>query len=499
MKENVSALKKFIGQSSIYMVGGLIARMSAFITLPILTRTFSKSEYGLMSIIMLTVSLLAAISKFGMQHSTVRFYDEFRLGKRQEGFPTYYSTIFWGTVIVAVIIAGLFIAATWFFPFIFREKVPLSLFLIIGGLTVSEAMRSRVNNFLRVEQRTKLFVIMGIVLNYGRVMLGLLFLFAVARNIESFFAGELVVGLVITPLLAVMLFGGDKLRPTEFSYPFFKENVSYGYPMIGFEMSSLMMKFADRYLVQIFLGAAALGLYSVTGNLAMAVSEGVFAAIWLTVSPMFMQIWSEHGDEKTREFLSKVIKLLSLLCIPMIFGIAAISTDVVKVLASSKFVEAAPTLPYLVAGAVLWGFCPIVGAGLYIHKKTKKLNNMALIGTIFNFAINLFVIPRWGIMGAAITTLITYVIVIFLIFKASSLYLKVGIDPAASVHFIFASLCMYLVLVTVPLGISLVNLILKVIGGAVIYCGLVFLMNTEIRNLGKKTLQTVLKPLGFAI
>jgi len=491
VQESASVFRKFIGQSGIYTVGGIIGRMSAFITLPILTRAFSRDQYGLLSIVSLTVFLLGAVAKLGMQHSAVRFYDEFRLKRRNGGLGAFYSTLFWGSLAVAIVVAAVFAGAARFVPFIFNEKVPYSLFLIIGGLAIAEAMRARTNNFFRIEQKAHLFMFLTIVDYYGKMIVGLLFLFFIAKSIQSFLFGTLIFSLFVIPVFAVGSLGRESLRPSHFSLSFLKENAVYGYPLVGFELSSILIKLSDRYLVQIFLGAAALGLYSVGGNLAMSVSEGLFTPIWLAVSPMFMRIWSEHGDDKTQEFLSNVIKILALVSLPMVFGLAAVSRDVVVVLASAKYAEAASSIPYLMAGAVLWGFCPILGAGLHIHKKTKQLNNLTLIGAVFNVCINLVVIPRWGILGAAVTTLITYILVVLLIVRVSFRYLRLRIDAVAMAHFVFASLCMYVLLIAAPLNVSLLNLVLKITGGAVIYCAVLLIINQEMRKYGAKTLHMI--------
>lgn len=467
--------------------------MSGSISLPILTRIFSTSEYGLLALISLNMFFLIAIAKFGMQHSAVRFFDEFRLKKRNVSFYVYYSTLFWGSFIIAVIVTGLFIMGSYIFYSSLFKGWPDSLFWIIGGLVITEALFIRIENFLRIEQKAKLFVLLGIVHKYGKIVAGLIFLFFLSRSVQGFLMGTLFLNIIVLLVVTPLFFGKEKLRLVHFSRSFLKENIIYGYPMIGFELSSLMMKFADRYLIQMFIGASAVGLYSAAGNLSMEVSSVIFSSVWLAVSPIFMQIWNEQGDRKTQEFLSKVIKFLALISIPMIFGLTAISKDVIVVFATTKFQEAAATIPFLIAGAVLWGFCPITAAGLFIHKKTKILNLIVLVGTAVNIVLNLIMIPQWDIIGAAVATFITYVIVFILTIRVSFRYLKINIELVPIAQFIFAALCMYFILIVMPLNITLGNLILKIAVGAVSYGLLLFLLGKEVREMSGKILPILLK------
>jgi O-antigen/teichoic acid export membrane protein len=487
-------LKKFVGQSSIYMVGSAVGMMSSFISFPILTRIFSTSEYGIFSLVSFTMYLGLAIAKFGMQHSAVRFYDEFRLNKRGMGLPVYYSTLFWGPFGIALIVALLLMMCSPIFSkFIF--KTGYSLFWIMGGLIITEALFIRIMNFLRIEQRPKPFVLVGLLQGYGQIGFGIFFVIFVSKTVEGFLMGNLLLNLTMLLVVIPLYLGKENLRLGHFSFSFIKENIMYGYPLIGFELSSVMMKLADRYIIQILMGASAVGIYSAAGNLTMGIANGIFSSAWLAVSPIFMRIWSEQGDKRTQEFLNRVIKFLTLISIPIIFGLAAISEGLLTVFATTKFSEGAATIPFLIGGTVLWGFCPFFGAGLLIHKETKLLNRIVLVGTAFNIALTLVMVPKWGIMGAAVATFVTFVMVIIFTIRVSFRYLKIDIDLFSTGHSIVASLCMYMLVDAVPIKNSLIGLILKIAVGIICYCLLLNLLNKEVREVGGRILRFLLKSL----
>jgi len=476
------------------MIGRMLGKMSALVTLPILTRMLTRSDYGMLIIITLVMYVLSACSKFGMQHSAVRFYDEFRLGRRKEGIETYYNTLFWGSFIFSVLVALIFVAITHYIPTLLGQNISINIFYIIACLSIAESMNVRISNFLRIEQRVKSFVLIGLLSNYGRIATGLAFIILIKPTVEMFFLGSLLFSFITLPILSLSLFGMEKISFRGFSFSFLKENMAFGYPLIGFEISSLLMKLSDRFIIQIVIGAMAVGLYSVAGNLAMGVSEGIFASVWMAISPVFMQIWSEQGEEDTKQFLSSVLRLLIFISLPMVFGLSAISHDVIVVMASDKYAEAAYALPFLIAGAAVWGITPVLASGLHIYKKTKKMNYIVMVGTGANIAMNLIAVPVWGIMGAAVATLITYCLVILLVKRASFRYLSIPIDITSSLHFLLVSACMYVLLILLPLEPSILNLSLKVGIGAFFYSAVILAINQHIRKYAANALQSVLKP-----
>ena len=178
----------------------------------------------------------------------------------------------------------------------------------------------------------------------------------------------------------------------------------------------------------------------------------------------------------------------------MVFGLSAIAHDVIVVLASDKYAEAAYALPFLIAGAAVWGITPVLASGLHIHKKTKKMNYIVMVGTGANIILNIITVPIWGIMGAAVSTLVTYCVVIVLVRRVSFRYLSIPIDFMSAFHFFGVSVCMYILLVLLPLEPSILNLLLKVCIGAFFYSVVILIINQHIRKYATNAIHSIFKP-----
>src|SRR5687767_13246022 len=107
---------KLFAHTSAYTVGSLLTTMAGLISFPIFTRIFSVDEYGLMSFISATLLFLVGFAKLGMQHSTVRFHGDTRVGDLEVTPTTYYSTVLLSMAVSAVIAAAALAIGTLLIP-----------------------------------------------------------------------------------------------------------------------------------------------------------------------------------------------------------------------------------------------------------------------------------------------------------------------------------------------------------------------------------------------
>ena len=71
---------------------------------------------------------------------------------------------------------------------------------------------------------------------------------------------------------------------------------------------------------------------------------------------------------------------------------------------------------------------PILTFGMVLHKKTTHIMFIVTVGTLINFVLNLALIPKFGMMGAAVNSIITYLIINFLSYKISQKYFYISFD-----------------------------------------------------------------------
>ena len=467
--------------------------VSGFISLPILTRIFSKSEYGIFSLVSITLWIALALTKAGMQESAVRFYGEFKEKKRPENISTFYTTLFGSALIFSLIFAIVWWITAHFFLSSVIDPEMRNLVGIISLLMISGSLYMREVNFLRAEQRTKILNSILVFHRYFTMILGLAFVLWIRRSLHSYYSGYLISEMSIAVLLALVLFKQSKLKPAGFSLVFLKECLFFGAPFIGLELATFLIKSADRYIIQVFLGTEAVGVYSVGSNLCLYLRDALMFPLAFAITPLYMELWMKKGKEATISFISKVYYIMIMIAVPVVTGFVALSKQVIIVLASTKYIEASHIIPFIIFGAIIWGFFPLYTAGLYIQKQTKKITVVVFIAVIFNCVLNILLIPALHIMGAALATLITYILLTIALVAISNKYLKFKINLPSISKVILSSCIMFVIVIRIPFESSVLGIIIKIIAGALTYSFCLIFLDKNIRLLVKNQLVKIQK------
>jgi O-antigen/teichoic acid export membrane protein len=172
----------------------------------------------------------------------------------------------------------------------------------------------------------------------------------------------------------------------------------------------------------------------------------------------------------------------------VIAGLAAVGSELLPALASEKYASASAILPWVIAGMVVDGTNPMLGAGLFIHRKTTAIMAITLSCALLNLGLNLILVPRIGIQGAAVATLVSYAATSLLLAAAGRRLLPIALPLLTLLRAGLASLAMYGAVVYVQVGARLVTVGVRMVLGATVYAGIMGLIDPDVRNLVKKAL-----------
>ena len=228
------------------------------------------------------------------------------------------------------------------------------------------------------------------------------------------------------------------------------------------------MSNADKYIIVALYGETVLGLYSVGYTLASYIGNMIMFSLAYAIIPIYVEIYEKDGKEKTEEFLKKIMHYLIIAIIPMVLGYFAVAKELFITLASEKYSSAATFSPIILIGSFLLAMNSVLNAGLYLQKKTMTMLLIMLIATVLNISLNLILLPRIGIMGAAVAALITCLSATILTACISFRYINVKIEISHVLYYLMLSLLMYYVVSQIDTSKMWMNLVLKIIAGVFI-------------------------------
>ena len=155
----------------------------------------------------------------------------------------------------------------------------------------------------------------------------------------------------------------------------------------------------------------------------------------------------------------------------------------VIVLGSQKLQQAAPLLPVLVLGIMVYTLHIFFNAGLIIHKKTVTMLKIVGFCALLNIGLNIWMIPRIGLQGAAVSTLVSYVVFLGLIARASLAILPLRVDLGAWVRYACAAGLSVLIVLPVHFSSHFVNLLARGTLCLCIYLSALYALDRSFRDM----------------
>jgi len=478
----MSDLRTFFKQSSQYLAGQGLIMLAGFASFPILTRILSVSEYGVLSLVTSTVSILLAFSKLGLNHASVRYYQEFASGGRKESLSHFYNTY-----LLAIVVSTIIIIATFWSLFetvlagVFDKRFS-DLFIFVGLLTLLRSLHLILRSFLRAAQRTVVWNVVGIAQRYLAVIFGLFFFLYFSRTLTDYYIGMTLAESIVLAYLFYDLSREVGIHWKYFSSDLFRAGIRYGIFMLGVEAVGLLTGHADRYLIEYFLGAHDLGVFSVASNLATYAGLLFTVPVQLGLLPVCMSLWVNKGRQATQAFLEQTLRYFCLVAFPVTLAFMATSEDLIVLIASEKYVSSAAVMPYLLMANMFVAAANFFCAPILLHERTEQLLLLYIVVCVENLALNVFMIPRFGILGAAYVSVIVWMSLFVLVGVRSLKYLRIRVPLRSVVVYLIAACLMYLVVDSIHLpGPRLVSLLLEVGFGMVVYAVIVGCLDREVR------------------
>ena len=243
---------------------------------------------------------------------------------------------------------------------------------------------------------------------------------------------------------------------------------------VGTIMTHIYFNF-DITMLGFIRGTEEAGLYTAVYKLLMflLLLDRVLVMVLL---PIISKHYNE-SKERLKQVLSTVSRIIIMLVIPISAGGTLLALPITQTIYGKEYIPSVPVFQILVWVLTIGTIGSIYTQGLIASGQEKRYGIVMLIGTSLNIVLNLIMIPTLGIIGSAVATVCSEIVMVFLMYRAFSRVVKVQILPY-TIRPIFASVVMCLVLYLLE-GL---NPGLLIFIGAIIYFFLVYIMGSITRD-----------------
>lgn len=480
-------LRKLVHDLSHYLAGVSGSMALGLISFPIFTRLLPVAEFGLIDLVQKILIFVTAVAKLGLGNSALRFYNKREFAADPEAERRYYATMFFGSIAPAFLSAAVFAAAVALLPASALRPDLAGALLISAILVVPRGLQTMFWSFLRVEDRTKLYNILVVVMKAAGIAAVWLLIHWTRPTAQVYFTATAVAETLVVAGIMVPLLRRGLLSFSRIDRAVLVSAVSFGAPLVVNEIAFVVLDAGDRVLIGHFLGADALGIYAAAYGLAGILYGVVMTPLNLAVLPAYLRLWAAGEREKTIRLLSTGLDLLMLGGMGLFAIFAVTAREVVWLTASSKYAGAEALIPTIFAGLLIFSSYVFVNAGLMIQKQTARIALVMTASAVVNIVLNCVLLPWIGLRGAALATLLSYAACILMMARASYPFLPLAFDWRAALGYGAAAGAAWAISARLHLEPLLWSAAAKASLCAVIYAALVWLMTPKVRRWTKRS------------
>lgn len=377
------------------MIGNLFNKGIAFLTVPIFTRILSTSDYGIINTYNSWIAIITMIIGFALHMSIRTAYIDYR--ERIDDFLA--ATV--SFVLYSGLAISLFILTC---AYLCRVNLSLSLIVLCLLQGLSSALIEDYSMYLMMHYRYKFRTALMILPNLISVTLSIIIIkFIISENA---YMGRIVpTAMVMVFFGCIVCFQVYKRSKMFFNKEYIKYGLSISMPLILHGIALNILSQSDRTMITLLADSSQTGIYSLIHNFGLiaTVITTSLEGIWV---PWFM---GKLKDRKISEINNAARNYVELMTTAMI-SVILVGPEVVKILAPEKYWDGIVIVPCIVlANYFIFVYTLYVNVEHY-YKRTKYISFNTLIAACTNVLLNFLLIPIWGYKGAALTTVVSYIL-----------------------------------------------------------------------------------------
>ena len=417
-------LKRLARHSAIYGIGGLVSRILAVILLPLFTHYLPPSSYGRVEIVTAATAVLAIVLQMGIGSAFFRFYFDTPDPERR---LVVVRTSFWFTMAMST--AGLVLGLVFAAPVghwlglgsvsghglhrIVHYSDPTLIRAGAVGLW-AQTNYQQLTALFRVEERSVAYAIASVanvlITIAAMVTFVAVFHWGAVGLVVGNFVGTLVVYFVLVAYRSEQLglqFDRDLLRQMQ----------RFGLPLVPSALALWAITFIDREFVSWYKGNAEVGIYSVAIKVGSVVTFVMLA--FRTAWPAFA--YSIEDDREARRTYAFVLTYLLTFASWLSLALGALAPWLVSLLATARYQRADRGVALLAFAFAMYAGYTVLAIGSGRARRTQWNWAVTGVGAAVNIGLNFWLIPRYGFVGAAISTAAAYVA----LFAGMTLYTRI--------------------------------------------------------------------------
>lgn len=382
----------FVKIGLIYTLSNVIIKGMAYLTTPIFTRIMSQAEYGSFSSISSWANIISIVVTLSLFSSISRAKYDYKNDMEQ-----YMSTITILGSLFTLVAWGIFEISMGFWEGVFnmnrlyiRSIMLYSLFMpAIQTLITKHRMYGE---YRRVVGLTWVTLIVT-------TAAALLLTFLLADKLTGRVLGTYAVVAVVDVVFWVYVV----VKGKKFSLKMCKYALILSLPLLVHELSGVILNSSDNIIIKQICGEEAAALYSIAYTIAMLLTV-LLSSVNQAWVPWFFDKLNEDDVDSVKKVVPIYITVFTIGCVALML----IGPEMILIFGGASYAEAVYVIPPICFSIELqFVYTLYVNVEFYL-KKNLFISIATFLAAGVNIALNYWLIPIFGYVAAAYTTVIGY-------------------------------------------------------------------------------------------
>lgn len=398
--------RHFRGDFLIYAFSKVLIGISSFILLRLLTSAMPPADYGLYALIFAIVTVTTTIATSFLTNAVTRYLPGAAERHRMRPFDKALLEISTPTVIGALVATALALGIAHF-----AGIISLSGPIVAASLVASAAAAAfQIYSIYCYSDRRRILYSAMMIAQIVFFLIGAAALPWIPVDTVTAAIGLFAASYVLPLLLFRMPRPALTLIPSRASWPQVAQFLRYGAPLIALNFSVQLNTYLDQFMLRSMRGATDVGLYAANYVVADKVVYALSSVISITIAPLIFREWERNNKAASLEIVWKSIIIFLTISIPVLVVVLALADPIMNFLTGPDYAPGRVIIPYVMAGALMSGMASIAA---YVHTLLLRTGELAIIyfiGIVCGFLANLILIPKFGLVGCAYSTLFSFTV-----------------------------------------------------------------------------------------
>lgn len=389
----MSRKKELLKNMGLFAIGSFSTKLLQFLLIPLYTRVLTDYQYGVIDMLQSVATLLIPLISLTIYESV------FRYAMEKEKNPKAVLSV--GLLISLVNTVVFSILAVIAYKITKYEYIYITVLYI-----VTHILRSVIAQFTRAIEKLKTYTVDNILNVLITILVNILLIVKFDMGIAGYLIGYIVANVFSVIFLSIAVKIHKYIDFKNIEKKLLKQMLKFSMPLIPNTICWWIISFLDRVMITHFYSASVNGVYSVANKIPSIITiiVGIFFDAWQISAN------KEFKNEKVAKFYTEIFDKLFSMVFMMSACIIPFSQIIIRIITGEAFWDAWIYMPILLMATSVFSLAQFLGSIYTASKNTNMAFVTNIVAAVVNFVLNWIFLVYIGPIGAAISTLISYVV-----------------------------------------------------------------------------------------